>query len=68
MIRNKKRSLAEVDLLCRTGEQYDVFEVKVSYRPCKARMQAKKIKKHLPVQIRDFFMYCGQSGQVVKLE
>jgi hypothetical protein len=54
--------------LCKVGEEYDVFEVKVSYRPVKARRQAAKIRKHLALPIRDFFMYCGVSGTVMKLD
>ncbi|MFH1400939.1 MAG: hypothetical protein ABIH41_05445 [Nanoarchaeota archaeon] len=66
-VRNSKRSLAEVDVLAKQGDYYDVFEVKCSLRIVKARRQASKIRKHLPLKFRNFFLYCGSAKQIVRL-
>ena len=63
------RSVAEIDLLARKGDSYDIYEVKCSYRITKARNQKKKFLKHLKnIQIDNFYFYCGASSELVMLD
>ncbi len=66
-IRNRKRMLGEVDVLARDGGVFDVFEVKCSRRLVKAKKQARKIRKHLPLEYRRFYFYNGSAGLVEEL-
>lgn len=66
----RKRLVAEVDILACRGGICDVFEVKCSYRIVKARQQLHKIKKHLQRRdstIGNLFFYCGESGMIFSL-
>jgi len=63
----KKRSLGEIDILARKGNKYDLFEVKCSYRITKAKKQAKSIRKHLKLDIRNIYFYCGASSTLTLL-
>lgn len=62
----KKNILAEIDILARKGDHYDVYEVKCSYRIYKARKQLSRIKRILP-QVRNTFFFCGESGTLEEI-
>ncbi|MBR9677405.1 hypothetical protein GOV04_04650 [Candidatus Woesearchaeota archaeon] len=62
---NKKRKLAEIDILAIKGKQKDVFEVKCSYRITKARLQFRKLRKHL--NFDNAYFFCGASQQLKKI-
>ena len=64
-IKDSKRELAEIDILAEKDGELDAYEVKCSFRITKAKQQAKKIRKH--VKLRNFFFYCGSSGELVML-
>ena len=66
-LRNKKRALAEIDILAKKGNSVDLFEVKCSYRITKARKQAKLIRKHLRARVGNVYFYCGASESLVLL-
>lgn len=63
----RKRLIGEIDLVGVKGENFDVFEVKCSFRPTKARKQLKKIQKHYRQQVKNLFFYCGESGQLLEV-
>ncbi|MEM4398110.1 MAG: hypothetical protein QW757_05825 [Candidatus Woesearchaeota archaeon] len=64
----KKRSLGEVDIIAKKGNEYYIYEVKCSYRITKARKQAKALRKHLKnIAIKSIFFYCGATGAIVLL-
>ena len=66
-LRNRKRSLAEIDVLAKKGNYVDVYEVKCSYRITKAKKQASSIRKHLNAHIKNFYFYCGATASLVLL-
>jgi hypothetical protein len=59
--RNRKRKVAEIDILAIHGDIWDVFEVKCSYRKTKAKKQLHRIRKLLP-NIENTFFFCGESN------
>ncbi|MDP3734719.1 MAG: NERD domain-containing protein [Nanoarchaeota archaeon] len=63
----KKRRIAEIDVVAFTDNYCDVFEVKCSYRITKARRQLHKIKKILSLtsKVRHTFFYCGNSDKLI---
>lgn len=68
MFSEKKRLIGEIDLIGVCGEYIDVYEVKCSHRPTKAKKQLKKIRKILS-KINEFkhirtFFYCGESSRL----
>lgn len=67
--RQRRCTLAEIDLLAKKGNHYDVYEVKCSYRITKARPQLKKIQKNLPrhFKVKNYFFYCGATAQTIKI-
>jgi hypothetical protein len=65
LIKKKKRSLGEIDILARKGNKYDLFEVKCSYRITKARKQAKSLRKHFKKDIRNVYFYCGATSSLI---
>lgn len=67
--RSKKRVVAEIDLLAKSGNKYHIYEVKCSYRVTKARMQLAKIRNKIDqrYKITKSFFYCGSSGLLVRL-
>jgi hypothetical protein len=64
---NKKRSLAEIDVLAKKGNDVDIYEVKCSYRITKAKKQASSIRKHFSERISNFYFYCGATASLVLL-
>jgi len=72
LYRGKKRVrvVAEIDLLAKQGNVYDIYEVKCSHRITKAKLQLRKIRKKLSPKyhIRDTFFYCGNSSLLLKSE
>ncbi|MBT3465568.1 hypothetical protein HOD20_00200 [archaeon] len=64
-LKNKKRSVAEIDILAKKGNEYDIYEVKCSYRITKARRQMKKIQKHLKFKIANKYFYCGATSGLI---
>ena len=67
--RNRVRRVAEVDILARKGNTYDVYEVKCSRRIVKAREQIRKIRKYIPkgYKIKDTFLYWGGASLLIPL-
>lgn len=59
--KNRKRSVAEIDVIAKKGKKIDVFEVKCSYRKMKAKKQLKRIKRLFP-RVRRTFFFCGEAG------
>jgi hypothetical protein len=68
--RNKKRLVAEIDILAFKEGKYDIYEVKCSYRFYKARRQLAKIRKLLHKEskmINNSFFYCGESKTLMNM-
>ncbi len=66
----RRRLIAEIDILGISNGKCDVFEVKCSHRPTKARHQLDKIRRLLPKthKPRHLYFYCGESGQLLDLK
>jgi predicted RecB family endonuclease len=64
-VARRKRSLGEIDLVARKGNEVDIYEVKCSYRILKAKKQLKRMKKLLRFPNSKSFFYCGSSGALV---
>ncbi len=66
----KKRCVAEVDILAIGKDYYDIYEVKCSYRIAKARKQLNRIRDILSVssKVRNTFFYCGEADQLIKIK
>jgi hypothetical protein len=67
----KRRLVAEIDILARKEERYDIYEVKCSHRIYKAKRQLSKIKKLLKKESKDvgnIFFYCGESKKIHNVE
>ncbi len=62
ILRNEKRALAEIDIIASKDNIIDIYEVKCSYRPHKAKKQLKRIKKLLELEKCRMFFYCGSNG------
>jgi len=67
MIKKKKRSLGEIDLLAKKGDTFDLYEVKCSFRITKARKQARSLRKHFDLPINNIYFYCGATSSLVLL-
>ncbi|QQG38767.1 MAG: hypothetical protein HYS32_04175 [Candidatus Woesearchaeota archaeon] len=65
-LRGKKRSYGEVDVYAVRNGEADVYEVKCSFRPVKAKKQIKKLNKFL--EIKNAYLYCGSSGQLQEID
>ena len=64
---NKKRLIAEADVVAIKGKETHFFEVKCSYRIVKARKQLKRLKRiHQGKEVSCFF-YCGLAGQIIEV-
>ncbi|MBC8495775.1 hypothetical protein H8D36_06485 [archaeon] len=57
----KGRRIAEIDILAFHNDGCDIYEVKCSYRPVKAKKQLTKIKRLVP-NVKNTFFFCGESG------
>jgi len=66
-IQGNKRSIGEVDILARKGEKLDLFEVKCSHRPIKAKKQLSRLRRYIGGRGESFF-YCGSSGLLLALK
>ena len=64
-IHERKRSLAEIDIIARRGNQIDIYEVKCSHRIFKAKKQLVRIKRILNIPESDAYFYCGASKMLV---
>lgn len=64
----KRRMVAEIDVMAIKDDVCDIYEVKCSHRITKAKKQLKRIRKvlsHMP--IRKSFFFCGDSGLLLDL-
>ena len=66
-LKHEKRSLGEIDVLAKKGNTYDLYEVKCSYRPLKAKKQLQRIKKFFKEKNTRTFFYCGNSKLLVTI-
>ncbi|MEK6967489.1 MAG: hypothetical protein AABX51_02555 [Nanoarchaeota archaeon] len=66
-IHGNKRAIGEVDILARKGERLDLFEVKCSHRPIKAKKQLLRLRKYFG-GTGDSFFYCGSSRLLMAME
>ena len=66
-VSSKKRNLAEIDLIAKSGNNVDLYEVKCSHRIVKARKQLKRIKRILNLPSAKSYFYCGSSGALVSV-
>ena len=66
-VSSKKRNLAEIDLIAKSGSNVDLYEVKCSHRIVKARKQLKRIKRILNLPSSKSYFYCGSSGTLVNV-
>ena len=66
--KRKQKLAAEIDLLARKGDHYDIYEVKCSARVTKARKQLSRIKRISLFDIREAFFYCGNSALIIKMQ
>ncbi len=66
-IAGAKRCFGEVDILAKRGEQVDLYEVKCSHRPIKARKQLTRLRRYFGAK-GDSFFYCGTSGLLMLLQ
>ncbi len=62
----KRNRIAEIDILARKGDIYDVYEIKCSYKLHKAKRQLIRIKRILPY-VRNTFFFCGESGSLEEI-
>ncbi|MFT4311103.1 MAG: hypothetical protein ACMXX7_00595 [Candidatus Woesearchaeota archaeon] len=64
---NKKRLVAEADIVARIDNEIHFYEVKCSYRIVKARKQLKRLKRiHSNKDVSCFF-YCGISSKIIEV-
>ena len=66
-VKQSKRSLGEIDIIARKGDQVDLYEVKCSFRILKAKKQLSRIKRYLNLKISRSYFYCGNSGALVTI-
>jgi len=66
-IRSAKRTFGEIDILARKGDNLDIYEVKCSHRPVKARRQLAKIRKYVKTQGKSYF-YCGTTKVLMAMQ
>ena len=59
--------MAEVDILACKDGVCDIYEVKCSYRICKAKKQIRRIRKSEELTIGKAFFFCGESDILVAL-
>jgi hypothetical protein len=64
-IRDKKRAIAQADLIGIKDGQVDVYEVKCSYRIHKAGKQLKRLKRLM--HAAHTYFYCGSSGSLEEI-
>lgn len=67
LIQKKKRSVAEIDIVAKKGDSYDLYEVKCSFRITKAKKQAKSFRKHFGRAIKNIYFYCGATASLIML-
>lgn len=68
---SRGRLVGEIDLLAVNDHAVDIFEVKCSFRPVKAKKQLQKITKlfgaEFDQQVNTWF-YCGEAAKLVKID
>ena len=57
--------VGEIDLLAKKGNEYDIYEVKCSFRITKAKLQLRKLRRQAHYNIINSFFYCGNSAQII---
>ncbi|MBD3208799.1 hypothetical protein GF367_00060 [Candidatus Woesearchaeota archaeon] len=70
LISQRGRMVGEIDLLAVNESTIDVFEVKCSFRPVKARKQLNKIIKLFGADINkevNTWFYCGEAAKILKI-
>ena len=68
LLSRRGRLVGEIDLLGVHGGGVDVFEVKCSFRPVKARKQLAKVRKLFGDEVAgavNTWFYCGEAAQLV---
>ena len=63
----KKRTVAEIDIMAKKGNEIHFFEVKCSYRIVKARKQLNKLRKMFVNEDISLFFYCGSGDVLVEV-
>jgi len=65
----RRRLVAEIDVLAMKEGVYDIYEVKCSHRVSKARRQLEKIQRIVSQKSRvgNVFFFCGESGILLSL-
>ncbi len=66
-ITNKKRTVAEVDVIARKGREIHFYEVKCSYRITKAKKQLRKLRKMFNDKRISCYFYCGSGDKLVQV-
>ena len=66
-VKYEKRLLGEIDIIARKGDQFDLYEVKCSYRIVKAKKQLQRIRRYLKFQAGRNYFYCGNSKLLVNV-
>lgn len=64
------RLVGEIDLVAVNPGMVDIFEVKCSFRPTKARKQLEKIRRLVGGEFNgevNTWFYCGEASQLVKV-
>jgi hypothetical protein len=66
---NKDRMIAEADLIAFKDGYADIYEVKCSYRPTKAKRQLRKLKKALSpkIKVRNTYFFPMNVDQIILL-
>ncbi|MBI4441549.1 hypothetical protein HY639_05255 [Candidatus Woesearchaeota archaeon] len=64
----KRRVIAEIDVLAKRGDAIDIYEVKCSHRPFKARQQLSRLRRIFRHHIKHSFFYCGSSGMLMVMD
>lgn len=68
VVEGRKRKLCEIDVLAMKDDEIDIFEVKCSPRLAKARKQMKKVKKYSRYKDANFYVYCGDSSEMIEIK
>lgn len=64
----RKRIIAEADLIGFKGDRADIYEVKCSYRPTKAKAQLRKLKRVFSnvITVRSLFFYPANTDRIYR--
>ncbi len=69
MLASKRSMKAEIDLIGYKDNHIDVYEVKCSFRICKARRQLRRIERLLSIPKNDISLlfYCGMADKLERI-